>query len=100
MPSTIQQIHTDYEARGLRVVAVSIKEARSTVASWTQTQNVTFPVGLDSFGGVASLYGIRATPTVVLVARDGTLVAGAAGTKPWTSDKGRALIESLLQSGG
>ncbi|MBI2205703.1 MAG: TlpA family protein disulfide reductase [Candidatus Rokubacteria bacterium] len=100
MPSTIQEIHRDDEARGLRVVAVSIKEPRATVSAWTEKQKVTFPIGLDSLGGVAATYGIRATPTVILVSRDGTLLAGAAGTKPWTSDKGRTLIESLLEAGG
>ena len=35
-----------------------------------------------------------ATPTVFVVARDGTLVGKALGTKPWTSPAGRALLEA------
>ncbi len=34
------------------------------------------------------------TPTVFLVGRDGRLLGKARGTRPWTSDRGRAVLPS------
>jgi hypothetical protein len=56
------------------------------------------PVVLDLDGAVSEAYGIHATPTVFVIARDGTIVGRAIGPRPWTGPDGRALFQALLAS--
>ena len=97
MPSTIEKVHQDYKDAGLVVLPISIEEGPSKVGAWVRKQALTVPLLLDSEGEASGAYRITATPTVFLVGRDGKLVAKALGTKPWTSARGRALLELLLR---
>ena len=97
MPSTIEQVHQEYKDRGLVVLAISIKEGYRKVAAWGPSRSLTVPLLLDPDGEVSGAYRITATPAVFLIGRDGRLVARAVGTKPWTSDAGRAVLHHLLR---
>jgi peroxiredoxin len=94
LPSEIEQVHRRYRDR-LTVLAIDIQEPRETVAAWAKEKRVSFTILLDPSGAVSNRYEVTATPTVFLVSRDGKLVAKALGTKAWTSDKGRALLDRL-----
>ena len=112
MPSIIEQVNRDYRDRGLVVYAVNIEETRRRVAKWVEKNHSTVPVLLDPAGdasaayrisagtntapGSCIAYRITATPTVFLIGRDGRFVAKAIGTKEWTSEHGRALLQRLL----
>ena len=98
MPSTIEQVHREYDARGLTVLAVNIQEARGAVANWVKENKVTSLVLLDRDGAVTSAYRVRGTPTVVLIGRDGKLVGRAVGTRGWTTEAGRALLTAILST--
>jgi peroxiredoxin len=98
LPSEIEQVHREFRAQGLAVLAVDIREPRATVVDWVRTNRLTVPVVLDTDGQVSRQYEVTVTPTVFLVARDGTLVGKALGTKPWTSPAGRALLRALSAS--
>ena len=79
-------------------MAISIQEAPATVRRWVDTQILSVPVLLDPDGRATADYGVTATPTVFLVAPDGTLRGKALGAKPWTGTTGRALLEALGKS--
>ena len=96
MPSTIEQVNREYKDRGLVVYAINIEENRRTVAAWIDKYKSTVPVLLDIEGDASAAYRITATPTAFLIGRDGKLVAKAIGTKDWTSEHGRALLQRLL----
>jgi peroxiredoxin len=100
LPSTIEQVHKEFGPRGLTVLAVNIQESRATVAKWVRENNVTSRVLFDADGAVTAAYRVTATPTVVLVGRDGKLVGRAVGTRGWTSAAGRALLNALIDSPG
>lgn len=95
MPS-INQVHREWEPRGLTVLLVNIREDRATVARAVAERRYEAPVLLDLDGAASDAYGIRATPTAFLVARDGTLVGRVIGPRPWTGPEGRALFEVLV----
>ena len=97
MPSTIEKVHQDYKDAGLVVLPISIEEGRRKVTGWAPSKTLTMPLLLDPDGAASGAYRITATPTVFLVGRDGKLVAKALGTKPWTSEQGRALLRLLLK---
>jgi peroxiredoxin len=97
LPSTIEKVHQDYKDAGLVVLPISIEEGRRKVTGWAPSRTLTMPLLLDPDGTASGAYRITATPTVFLVGRDGKLVAKARGTKPWTSEQGRALLQLLLK---
>ena len=99
MPSTIAELHREFRDRGLAVLAVNIQESRSTVAAWVKDNRVTLPVLLDPDATVTSAYGVTATPTAILIGRDGRLIGKAVGPRSWTGPKGRALFDGLLAAG-
>ena len=96
MPSTIEQVHREYKDRGLTVLAIDMKEPKSTVAAWVRKSGVTFDVLLDPTETVTRAYQVSVTPTVYLIGRDGKLLAKAIGTKRWTGPRGRALLDAML----
>ena len=96
MPSAIERVKRARQDRGLTVLAVDIREPAAKVSGWVREKGLTVRVLLDQDGKVAAAYGVRATPTAVLVGRDGRLVARAVGTKPWDGALALQLIDSLL----
>jgi peroxiredoxin len=98
LPSAIEQVHREFGARGLVVLAIDMEEPAETVTAWGRRHGVTMPLLLDRDGAVARRYQVTGTPTVYVVGRDGQLLGRAVGTKPWASASGRALVEALLRS--
>jgi len=96
LPSTIEQVHREFGPRGLVVLAVNLGEGRRTVETWVRERKVTSTVLLDPTGAVTRAYRVVGTPTVVLIARDGTLVGKAISAKEWTGAAGRDLLGALL----
>ena len=80
----------------MTVLLVDIREDRAKVARAVAERGYVAPVVLDLDGAVSDAYGIHATPTTFLVARDGTIVGRAIGPRPWTGPDARALFQSLL----
>jgi len=95
LPS-INQLHREWEAKGVSVILVDIREDRTKVARTVAERGYVAPVVLDRDGAVTDSYGVNATPTVFVVARDGTVVGRAIGSRPWTGPDGRALFQALL----
>jgi hypothetical protein len=95
LPS-INQVHREWEAKGLTVLLVNLQEDRGTVARAVAERGYVARVVLDPDGTAMEAYGVRATPTVFLVDRDGVVVARALGPRPWTGPDGRALFRTLL----
>jgi alkyl hydroperoxide reductase subunit AhpC len=96
LPSTVEQLHRELSPRGLSVVAVNIREPRSTVAAWAHEKKVTIPILLDTDGEVTREYGVVATPTSFLIDPEGRLLGRMVGPRDWAGPQGRALFASLL----
>ena len=92
----MEQVHQEFNQRGLTVLAVNVQENRDRVAKWVEEKNLTSLVLLDADGAVARLYGVIGTPTVVLIGRQGELIGRAVGSREWTGEKSRGLFEALL----
>ena len=78
------------------MLAIDIQEEPAKVEAWVRAKGVTPPVLLDRDGAVARAYRVNATPTAVLVGRDGRLIARAVGRRPWDDAAGRALLDTVL----
>ena len=77
----MEQVHKEFNQKGLTVLAVNMQENRNRVANWVKKNNVTSLVLLDSNGAVTRLYRVTGTPTVVLVGRQGEMIGRAFGTR-------------------
>jgi hypothetical protein len=95
LPS-INQVHREWESKGVSVLLVDMREDPATVARAVAERRYVAPVLLDLDGSVSEAYGVRATPTTFLIARDGTIVGRAIGPRPWLGPDGRALFQALL----
>ena len=95
LPS-INQVHRAWEAKGVTVLLVDIREDRAKVARAAAERGYVATVVLDLNGAVSDAYGVHATPTVFLIARDGTIVGRAVGARPWTGPDARDLFQALL----
>ena len=96
MPSTIEKVHRERKDQQFTVLAINIQESPQRVKDWVTARGLTVPVLLDQSGVVAGAYHVTATPTVVLIGRDGRMVARASGTRRWDTGAGRALLDALV----
>lgn len=96
MPSAIEQVAREYRGKGLTVLAIDIQEPREKVEAWVKARTITSTVLLDADGAVSNAYKVRATPTVVLIGKEGKSVALALGNRPWAEGKGKELLAALV----
>jgi len=96
LPATVQELARRYRDRRLVVLAVNIQEGRDKVRAWVKMHGLSVPVVLDSDGEVSGEYRVTATPTAVLVDREGRTVARAVGTRAWMSERVRPFWDTLL----
>lgn len=75
---------------------VDVGEDRETVERTIRERGYHVPVLLDERGEALRAFGVRATPTVRLLGRNGSLLGGAIGPRGWTRSGGRRLLEALL----
>lgn len=68
-----------YASTGLVVLAIDVSEDEGTVATFVQSLNAQFPVGLDSDGLAAQTWGAVALPIHFWIDKDGVIQAGALG---------------------
>jgi hypothetical protein len=95
LPS-IDALFRELEKDGLSILLVDIREDRETVRRIVKSRGYAAPVLLDADAEASDTYGVRGTPTVFLVGRDGRLRGRAIGPRPWTGPEGRALLRALL----
>jgi len=96
LPS-IDGLHQALAQDGLSVLLVNIGESRQAVARTTSSRRYAAPVLLDSSGKAADIFGVRGTPTVFIIGRDGMILGSAVGPRAWTEPAGLALLKALLR---
>jgi hypothetical protein len=97
LPS-VNAVGAELSGQGLTVLLVDISESRDLVARTVAARGYTARVLLDPTGQASDVYRVAGTPTTYLIGRDGMLLGGAVGPRPWTSPPGRALLQALLSS--
>jgi hypothetical protein len=70
------------------------------VKHFVDQHRLSFPQVLDQEAKVAALFSIRATPTNLLIGRDGRILGGGAGYRDWSTPEAHQLIQSLLARKG
>ena len=92
----LQEIHKEYESRGLAVVGVSVDQELAAVAPFVREQGITYPVLLGGESDVSEVYQVRGIPTVYLLDKEGRVVRHWVGFDPGYANEWRRAVEKLL----
>ncbi len=95
MPA-MEKLWQKFKEEDFVILAVDVREGKEKVSSFVKENGYTFPVLLDSRGGVANTYRIRAIPTTYLLDPERRIVGKALGARDWASQDAFKLIEQLL----
>jgi peroxiredoxin len=97
MPS-IQALHNDFAAAGLKVVAVAVDDPgfEQRVRDFVARKGLTFEILSEGTGRIEADYEARGIPATYLIGKDGLIRKRVAGASDWNSPANRALIAQLL----
>lgn len=90
----LEPIYRAYRDRGLRLLAINVRQDRKTAAAFVAPLGITYEVLLDEDGEVARAYGVSGLPTTFLLDRQGRLVARILGES--TPEVFEQLVKGLL----
>lgn len=97
MPS-IQALHDRYAARGLKVVAVSIDDAKGeqAIRDFAREFGLTFEILHEPTGDIQRAYQTTGVPETFIIGPDGVIQRKQVGHADWDSPANRALVAGLL----
>ena len=93
----IDTLHETLKGEDFMIMALSIQEQKKKVTKFMESNNVDFPVYLDSDGSVAAMYGVTGIPTTYIIAPDGKIVGRAVGPREWGGKDSVKLMKSLMK---
>jgi thiol-disulfide isomerase/thioredoxin len=86
-----------FHGRGVRLLAVNVREDEGTVRGFLAKRGWTAPVALDPDGSASAAFGVRAIPMTVVIDRRGVVSAVLGGALPDIEDRLKAAIEATLR---
>jgi cytochrome c biogenesis protein CcmG/thiol:disulfide interchange protein DsbE len=90
----IEPLYRAYRDRGLRVLAVNVRQDRETAARFIEQLGVSYEVLLDGDGSVARRFGVIGLPTTFFIDREGRLATRILGES--TPEVFAQVVEGLL----
>jgi peroxiredoxin len=72
---SIEPVYQRYRDRGLRLLAINVRQDRETAAAFVEPLGISYEVLLDPDGAVARSYGVSGLPTTFFLDRQGRLAA-------------------------
>jgi len=95
---TMQQIYTEYKAKGLEILAINIeRDSKEEILEFMKELRLTFPVLLDPDMKVTRTYRLIGLPVSMLIDRQGIIRSKTIGYHDWTDKESRKRVESLLE---
>jgi peroxiredoxin len=95
---TLEALWTDYRARGLVVLGVSVDRGgpRALLEPYVRNLALTFPILLDPDSKTANAWRVTALPATFVVKPGGEVAGSAVGPREWTSEPMQALLTGML----
>ena len=78
----IQEVDEEWSGKGLQVLAINMRESRSQVLEFIESNSFSFLVLLDEGGKVAERYYIRGIPSNIFIDKEGIIQAMKIGAFP------------------
>ncbi len=92
----LDQLARDYQARGVRVLAINQQEDVDKVRGFINSKGLTLPVALDD-GSIAEKYRVKGIPQTVVIGKDGKVRNILVGFGPGSEEKLRAAIDAAIR---
>ena len=70
----VDRVAARYRDQGLAVVGVNTSDAEGNAGPWAARHHLTYPIAFDA-GEAARAYGVENLPTLVVIGKDGTIMA-------------------------
>jgi peroxiredoxin len=97
MPA-FEKLYRRYRSQGLTVLAVSLDKGDfSKVQSFVDSNNLTFPVLMDSDGVAEKLYPSFTIPFTYVIDKEGRVAARVDGAKNWASNETFSALDILIK---
>ncbi|WP_394834033.1 redoxin domain-containing protein [Pendulispora rubella] len=64
-----------YQDQGVAVVGINTSDAPGAAAKWARAHQITYPIVYDDEGEISHAYGVSNLPTLVILSREGKVVA-------------------------
>jgi peroxiredoxin len=90
----IEPVYQAYRDRGLRVLAVNVRQDAKTAAAFVAPLEISYEVLLDGDGAVARAYGVSGLPTTFFLDRRGRLATRILGES--TPEVFEQVVKDLL----
>ena len=71
---SFDRIAARYRDQGLAVIGVNTSDQEGNAAPWATRHHLNYPIAFDA-GEAARAYGVENLPTLVVIGKDGTVVA-------------------------
>jgi len=78
----LQRAAQRWAGRGAAVIGIDTVDSHRAAQDFARTHGVTYPIGFDDVGEIASRYGVAYTPTTFFVDRRGRIVKRVLGPVP------------------
>jgi cytochrome c biogenesis protein CcmG/thiol:disulfide interchange protein DsbE len=75
----LDRVARRFKDRGLVVVGVNTSDPSGTAGAWAKAHDISFPIVLDAENEAAARYGVQNLPTMVVVSREGKVLAVRTG---------------------
>jgi peroxiredoxin len=100
MPS-LELLYRKFQERNFAMIAVSNDIfGAQVVKPYVQSQNFTFPVGLDPKLKVSNQFGVISLPTTFLINPQGKIIGVLNGAENWMDPKTLLYFDQLLATAG
>ncbi|MGZ4333908.1 MAG: TlpA family protein disulfide reductase [Gaiellaceae bacterium] len=78
----LQSASERWAGKRVSVVGIDVLDSRGAAHSFARKHGVTYPIGFDALGDIASRYGVAYTPTTFFIDRKGRIVKRVLGPVP------------------
>jgi len=69
----LKKLHSEYDGKGLKVVAVYIQESKEKIESYINKNGIPYLMLMDIDGAVAKKYGVFGVPTLLAIDKKGNI---------------------------
>ncbi|MEM0444545.1 MAG: TlpA disulfide reductase family protein [Nitrososphaerota archaeon] len=95
MEPVIKELYSEFSGRGVEFVTIMIDDRQSSIADnagFVARNQIPWTVVWDEGGRVSSLYGVKGTPTYIVIDESGNIVRVVSGEQP------KQFLASILNS--
>jgi peroxiredoxin len=92
----IQRLHQLFEGKKFVIVTINVKESRSQIKRFLESQKLTFTTLMDPSGETLNRFSIRAIPTTIILDRSGRVIDTIIGPRDWASKTSISKFKYLI----